>query len=258
MMLAGADTVKRLRHCPGRRPLGIIDAGTLTKLPEVMMPLPYQAVVFDFDYTLVDSSRGVVTCFNRALAELGMAQAPAEAICRTIGLPLRQCFVEVAGEGERGRTQEFLEAFRVQADELMNPLTELQPAARVALTALHDCGLRMGIVSLKFRYRIRAYLESEGLLGLFDTIVGSEDVSAPKPDPLGLFEVLRRLEVPPERALYVGDNVVDAETAQRAGVDFVAVLTGTTPSEAFAAYPSRAVLPDLTGLPAVAGCSREA
>jgi phosphoglycolate phosphatase len=223
-----------------------------------MMPPAYDAVVFDFDYTLVDSSRGVVTCFNRALAEMGLETAPAEAICRTIGLPLRQCFTEVMGDGERERTPEFLEAFRVQADALMNPLTELQPPAPAALRALHGCGVRLGIVSLKFRYRIRAFLDGAGLLGLFDTIVGSEDVSEPKPDPRGLLEVLHRLQVPAERALYVGDSVVDAETAQRAGVAFAGVTTGTTRAEAFSPYSSVAVLPDLAGLPALAGCPESA
>ena len=221
------------------------------------MPCPYQAVVFDFDYTLVDSSRGVVTCFNNALVQLGMVPAEPEAICRTIGLPLRQCFLDVVGEGQRGLAQGFLDAFRVQADALMNPLTELQPAARAALTRLHGCGLRMGIVSLKYRFRIGAFLDEQGLLPLFATIVGSEDVAAPKPDPSGLFEVLRRLQVPAERALYVGDSVVDAETALRAGVDFVAVLTGTTARDAFASFPALAVLPDLTLLPAVSGCADE-
>lgn len=226
-------------------------------LPQgVTMARRYAAVVFDFDYTLVDSSRGVVTCFNRALGDMGLAPATAEVICRTIGLPLRQSFFEVAGEGEKERATEFLEVFRGHADALMNPLTELLPQSPATLQALHDCGLRLAIVSTKFRYRIQGYLKGADLVELFDAVVGMEDVAAPKPDPAGLLEALRRLQVPAARAVYVGDSVVDAETAQRAGVAFVGVTTGTTPRQAFAAYPSLAVLPDLAGLPALLGCAR--
>ena len=36
--------------------------------------------------------------------------------------------------------------------------------------------------------------------------------------------------------LYVGDSFIDAKTAENAGVDFVAVLTGTTTKEEFDKY----------------------
>jgi len=217
----------------------------------------YQAVVFDFDYTLVDSSRAIVTCFNRALALLGMPTAEPAAICRTIGLPLRQSFLDLVAEEDRGRLQEFLDVYRTQADLMMTPMTELMPHASGALGSLYRCGLRLGIVSLKFRYRIRDFLAGQRLLPLFGAIVGSEDVTAPKPDPAGLLEAVRQLGVPTTLTLYVGDSVVDAETAQRAGTDFVAVTTGTTDAGAFAAYPCVAVLPSLEPLPRLAGCSCE-
>jgi len=50
----------------------------------------------------------------------------------------------------------------------------------------------------------------------------------------------------------VGDSVTDAETAARAEVPFVAVLSGVTPREEFRSYPTYAILGDLTGLPGLA------
>ena len=52
-----------------------------------------------------------------------------------------------------------------------------------------------------------------------------------------------------EEVLYVGDSVVDAETAGRAGVAFVAVLSGVTPLEAFSTCAKKTVLNNLTELP---------
>ncbi len=49
---------------------------------------PFRAVLFDFDYTLGDSSEGIVLCVNRALESLGRPPAPPEAIRPTIGLSL--------------------------------------------------------------------------------------------------------------------------------------------------------------------------
>ena len=58
-----------------------------------------RAVLFDFDFTLADSSEGIVVCMNHALARLGLPPAPADAIRRTIGLDLHTALANLAGEG---------------------------------------------------------------------------------------------------------------------------------------------------------------
>jgi phosphoglycolate phosphatase len=60
---------------------------------------------------------------------------------------------------------------------------------------------------------------------------------------------LDKLGKPPSQSIYVGDSVVDAETAQRAGVPFVAVLSGVTLKEAFRNYTPLAVIDNLRSLP---------
>jgi len=64
-------------------------------------------------------------------------------------------------------------------------------------------------------------------------VVGCEDVIAPKPDPSGLFAVLKVLGVSPKDALYIGDSLVDEGAAKAAGVDFSAMLRGGTTKEQF-------------------------
>ena len=71
---------------------------------------------------------------------------------------------------------------------------------------------------------------------VIDVIIGGDDVKNEKPDPEGLLTAIQKLNVSKNQALYVGDSIVDAKTAQSAGVDFVAVLTGTTEREEFMNY----------------------
>ena len=47
--------------------------------------LMVKAVLFDFDYTLVDSSRAVIECVNHALRDLRHEEAAGDTIRRTIG-----------------------------------------------------------------------------------------------------------------------------------------------------------------------------
>ena len=78
--------------------------------------------------------------------------------------------------------------------------------------------------------------------------MGGEDVSRHKPDPESLLLAMEQLGVGPEEVLYVGDSVSDARAAQRAGVRFVAALSGPTPREAFEGDAVYAVIESLIDL----------
>ena len=52
----------------------------------------YKTYLFDFDYTLADSSRGIVTCFRNVLNRHQYTNVTDEAIKRTIGKTLEESF----------------------------------------------------------------------------------------------------------------------------------------------------------------------
>jgi phosphoglycolate phosphatase len=91
-------------------------------------------------------------------------------------------------------------------------------------------------------------LNREGLSNTFDIIVGGEDVAEHKPNPAGLLTALGALKCAPTKALYIGDSLTDAQTAQRAKVDFIAVLSGATLRDAFNGYPVYKFLENVSGL----------
>lgn len=51
-----------------------------------------KAVLFDFDYTLGDSSSGIVISVNYALNKLAYPPAEPQVVCSTIGLSLPETF----------------------------------------------------------------------------------------------------------------------------------------------------------------------
>jgi len=221
-----------------------------------MIGSPVRAIAFDFDYTLADSSRGVVECINFALARLGLQTVPIEKARETIGLSLSDTLVYLAGERTSAQREEFVRLFVRRADEVMVDQTMLLESVPQTIAALKEQALALGIVSTKFRHRIEAILRREGLLDSFDAIVGGEDVLNHKPDPEGLRLAMKRLGRSPLDCVYVGDSVVDAETAERAGVRFAAVLSGVTPREAFDMYDVCGVLECVCDLHGWLGHSR--
>ena len=209
---------------------------------------PVQAIVFDFDYTLADSSRGVIACFNFAFGRLGLPLADDALIRQTIGLTLHDALVMLGGKEYSRYTDEFTRLFVERADEIMADNTQLFDIVPETIAVLRDFGIRLGIFSLKYRYRIETVLKREHLLDTFEVIIGAEDVSEHKPNPTGFLMALERLNCVRENCLYVGDSVTDAKTAQRADTDFIAVLSGVTPQTAFEDYDVYAILEDVSGL----------
>ena len=212
-----------------------------------------QAVIFDFDYTLADSSQGALECINFALGEMGLEHVSLEAACRTIGLSLHQTFLTLGEHHEAQRCDEFHRLFVQRADEVMSNLTVLYEPVPAMVDALRERGLQLGIVSTKYRRRIQQVLEREALLHRFDVVIGGEDVAQHKPHPEGLLEAMQRLECSPDSVVYVGDSVVDAELAERAGVPLIVVLSGVTPREDFDVYEPMAVLDSIADLPGFFG-----
>ena len=72
-------------------------------------------------------------------------------------------------------------------------------------------GLNLGIVSSKYRRRIKGVLDREGLGGQFDVIVGGEDVAAFKPDPTGLLSAAASLGTSTANVLDVGDSIPQSD-----------------------------------------------
>lgn len=65
-------------------------------------------------------------------------------------------------------------------------------------------------------------VEIFGLDKWFDIIVCALNVNNPKPDPEGVFKILEVLGVKKDRAIYIGDSVVDEIVAYRAGIPLIA------------------------------------
>lgn len=198
-----------------------------------------KAVIFDFDYTLADSSKGVIECINYALKELELLPVSAEDACATIGLSLGDTFFKLTGINNTEQKESFIRLFINRADEIMVEMTHFFDNAPNIIKLLKTNGIKLGIVSTKFRYRIETILAEHRMSELFDIIVGGEDVLSPKPDPEGLTLAIERLEVFSSDVLYIGDSVTDAETSRRAGVSFAAVLSGVTRRAAFSNYDCR-------------------
>ena len=208
----------------------------------------YSVYLFDFDYTLADSSRGIVICYRNVMERHGFMGVSDEAIKRTIGKTLVDSFSIMTGVTEPDRLEQFRREYVREADTHMTACTVLFPETADVLRELKRRGRRVGIISTKYRYRIMELLDNLFEPGFMDIIVGGEDVTEAKPSPQGIDIAVTRLGCSKGDVLYVGDSEVDAATAQAGAVDFLGVLHGVTTREELESWDNVGVANDLTAL----------
>ena len=219
---------------------------------------PLLGVVFDLDGTLVLSHHD----FGRMRAEVIRV---AEQYGVTPGHlsvqePIHR-IVETAREelGRSGAPEGNLFRFEAEYPKRIDaieaealPRTVVRPGADALLKALSDRGFRLGVLTRSSEFFARSALARTGL-GTYFPYLRSRSAPGPaKPSPEALHLLLREMEIPADRALFVGDHLIDAECGTRARVRFYGVLADPseqvaepTSEERFLAAGAAAVAKDL-------------
>lgn len=206
-----------------------------------------QCVLFDLDMTLVDSSSAITCCLNMAASRFGLDPLERKDVLELIGFPMEQ-----AMEKHWGRFDpEWLAWYRQSLVDIEMEQLAVLPGVVETLKIMHGSGFPMGVVTN--RPNPVQVLAKTRLELFFDVVLGANDVERPKPDPDPLLRGFSRLKIEPARGLFVGDSLIDLETARCAGSPFVGVATGNATVEVLAGSGAFAALDGMMGLPGLLG-----
>jgi putative hydrolase of the HAD superfamily len=186
----------------------------------------FAALAFDLDGTLYPNYRFYIRLAPFFLRELRLLRAFGKARDR-----LR------AGETVNSGGDFYERQARLMAEILKEPSGELKEKvqrliyrgwepifkkiklyshAEETLRALKAGGIKLGLLS---DFPPEEKLRNLGISGLWDTVLCSEAIGELKPDPLPFEELARRMGLPPEKILYVGNSFsYDVTGAKRAGM----------------------------------------
>jgi HAD superfamily hydrolase (TIGR01549 family) len=191
---------------------------------------PLLGVVFDLDGTLVLSQHQ----FRRMREEIvALARARGVPAGRLDGdLTIPKLLQQAIHELERlDRPESDRYRFEAEANQRIDaiemealPGTVERPGAATLLARLSARGYRLGLLTRSSAVFTGQALRKTGLERFFQRIRTRSDTGPAKPDPEALLALLRLMEVPPNRAVFVGDHLLDAECGVRAGVRFYAIL----------------------------------
>jgi HAD superfamily hydrolase (TIGR01549 family) len=173
-----------------------------------------KAVVFDLDGTLLDSMTFAPKAYADTIRSLGGPELSVQQVVTAwhVG-PTPVVLAHFLG---RAISLEDIECFHSYF-EAAAASVQAFPAVVKMLDTLCDKGYRLGVYTTATCRAATRMLTTAGIDGHFSTVIGGDEVSEPKPSPIGLQLACMRLGVSVADAAYVGDAEVDLRCAQAAG-----------------------------------------
>lgn len=187
-----------------------------------MTPNTLRALIVDFDGTLVDSLDQAMHSFRFAVDQLGGHHISNEEIHRHFGIAANK-ILELIFADDPNKAHHAFELFLEHQYNHVH-LSPLHDGVSELIQQVEALKLPMGIVTGRHHRDLHIMLEHHRLQQYFRVLVSDDQVSAPKPNPEGLFKATQHLGIEPNQALYIGDSPVDIAAARRAGMLSAAVL----------------------------------
>ena len=180
--------------------------------------------LFDLDGTLIDSIELILRSYRRTMRAHRGLEPPDEVWMKGLGTPLWVQFRHWTDDP--AEIEAMVATYRAYNLEHHDALVRPYDGVVVAVRALRHQGKTLGLVTSKMRSGALRGLQVAGLDDAFDVIVGSDEVTNPKPHPEPVLKALERLGAPATGAVFIGDSRHDIECGQAAGVKTAAVLWG--------------------------------
>jgi phosphoglycolate phosphatase len=172
--------------------------------------------VFDLDGTLIDSKRDLAESANEMLSAFGVAALDEREIASFVGDGARQLVARtLEAAGVITDVSAALERFLAIYGGRLFAHTQPYPGILQALSALAPQAT-LCVLTNKPEGFSRQLLDGFGMSALFWRVIGGDSGFPRKPDPSGLLDLMRRAGVDSKACLFVGDSMVDVETARAA------------------------------------------
>lgn len=187
--------------------------------------------IFDIDGTLVDTFPAFTSVFNKGISQFDLRPVSQQFLIQTLRKGgnledlLRTIFPLPTDESliERCKGEILQHFLKIEASEV-KPF----PGINELFDRLKKGGIKIGIATGRMSKPEKEWdrFKRFGLEGFIDSIVTSREVASRKPAPDAIVECARRMNVPIQNCLVVGDTEDDVMAARKAAGIPVAILAG--------------------------------
>lgn len=181
----------------------------------------YKGVIADLDGTIINTGNAMMTCLSRWVSAYGFEPPTYNQVMSVVHkLSLNEMLNAFLPDC---RNRNFVDSIVAKiensfADFYLPALASPISSAVESLTEFKKRGFSVAIVTNATRKMLYKSLKIFELKDVVDETVSANDVRRPKPDPSGIQQVLKRLGLEPQQAIFVGDTVTDMLAGRNAKV----------------------------------------
>lgn len=180
--------------------------------------------IFDLDGTLLDSKDGIVDAVLKTAEDFGCPLQSREAIVSYIGTGIEDLMHLSTGITDPARLEQSIIHLKKVYNKIGDRRASLYPKVLDVLDFFRD---KKMVILTNRQYDIaKCSVDFFNIGAYFLEIVGGDDLSCKKPSGCPIVKLLERHAVRKDRALMVGDMVIDVEAGKDAGVHTCAITWG--------------------------------
>lgn len=181
-------------------------------------------VIFDLDGTLLDTSDGIIACYNEAALQFGFSPVnDSHCFQGIIGGSLKSGFVTLYGMDEAtagAAVLHYRELYNLKGKYMYS----FYPGITELLMSLQKNNITTAVATLKLERFAKDMLQHAGLYDYLGEIFGENGNSLTKEHLLK--KAMAHYDTSTDNTVLVGDSVYDAEGASKAKIGFIAVCYG--------------------------------
>ena len=178
------------------------------------------------DGTVLNTLEDLTDSVNYSLSRFSLPEVSASCVRKNLGHGAQYLISHCVPEDCSPDTvTQVLAFYKPWYDSHCRIKTAPYPGMTDLMRELSDAGILLAVVSNKPDIPVQA-LAKAFFPGLLECAVGEREGIRTKPHPDTLLDAVRKLGVPLDQCVYVGDSEVDIETARNAGMDEIAVTWG--------------------------------
>ena len=186
------------------------------------------AIIFDVDGVLLNSNKLMIDLHKIIAKKMNLRVPNKKEITSLWGKSFPELITSIWHDVDPKVFKKNVVDF-IKKEKIIFPVVK---ASKETLKKLKKMGFKLGIVTGRPMDFTIDHMKNSGFdLKLFDAIVTGDDTKNHKPSPDPILRAINLLKVKPEETVYVGDSLIDLESAKRAKVEFVGVLTGDVKKE---------------------------
>ncbi|MDD3343591.1 MAG: HAD family hydrolase [Sulfurospirillaceae bacterium] len=187
-----------------------------------------KVIIFDLDGTLLDTLEDIAISANFALTSLGFTAEETSKYRYFVGEGVFKLFenIFVSNPQPKEIIQQAVQFFEDHYSKQFSQNTKLYEGVSKMLTFLQKRDFKMAILSNKPDSFVKMCALKYLRQWKFDVVYGAREGVPKKPHPEGALDIVELLHVKPNECYYLGDTMIDMQTANSAGMIALGALWG--------------------------------